>query len=252
MSKKMGSSTSGIADYTTKIAADQKALDLLTTANDNAAAAMVKANKQLVYNAVTLGLTSDQAVIVAHKMGLMDDATFNMVVTAEGLNKSFTSGLIPTVDTLGQRADDLAVAVTGTLIPAFDNVPGSIQSITTAADVSRDAFIQMRDKMEAIHDVSSTITINHVDTYTSTNAQSGIVRSAGGADFVVPPGFPNDSFPMRVQSGEHVVVTPAAQGPSFAGGSGGGRGGGSDAMLAALINNLPGMMARAVRDAMQR
>jgi hypothetical protein len=29
-----------------------------------------------------------------------------------------------------------------------------------------------------------------------------------GADFVVPPGFPNDSFPMRVSSGERVVVIP--------------------------------------------
>ena len=34
---------------------------------------------------------------------------------------------------------------------------------------------------------------------------------AGGADFVVPPGYPNDSYPMRVQSGERVTVTPAGQ-----------------------------------------
>lgn len=41
---------------------------------------------------------------------------------------------------------------------------------------------------------------------------------AGGADFVVPPGFPNDSYPMRVQSGEHVEVTPAGKAkPSDAG-----------------------------------
>jgi hypothetical protein len=34
---------------------------------------------------------------------------------------------------------------------------------------------------------------------------------ASGADFIVPPGYPNDSYPMRVQSGEHVKVTPAGQ-----------------------------------------
>lgn len=34
---------------------------------------------------------------------------------------------------------------------------------------------------------------------------------ASGANFIVPPGYPNDSFPMRVQSGEHVTVTPAGQ-----------------------------------------
>jgi hypothetical protein len=37
----------------------------------------------------------------------------------------------------------------------------------------------------------------------------GAQEFAGGADFVVPPGYPNDSFPMAVTSGEHVVVTPA-------------------------------------------
>lgn len=35
---------------------------------------------------------------------------------------------------------------------------------------------------------------------------------ASGADFIVPPGYPNDSYPMRVQSGERVTVTPAGQG----------------------------------------
>jgi hypothetical protein len=31
---------------------------------------------------------------------------------------------------------------------------------------------------------------------------------AGGLDFVVPPGYPNDTFPFRAQSGERVSVTP--------------------------------------------
>jgi hypothetical protein len=32
-----------------------------------------------------------------------------------------------------------------------------------------------------------------------------------GANFIVPPGYPNDSYRMNVESGEHVVVTPANQ-----------------------------------------
>ena len=36
--------------------------------------------------------------------------------------------------------------------------------------------------------------------------------SHAGADFTVPPGYPNDSYPMRVESGEHVQVTPKGQG----------------------------------------
>ena len=35
------------------------------------------------------------------------------------------------------------------------------------------------------------------------------IGAARGADFIVPSGYSNDSFPMHVQSGEHVQVTPA-------------------------------------------
>lgn len=41
---------------------------------------------------------------------------------------------------------------------------------------------------------------------------------AQGMDFIVPPGYPNDSFPIRVQSGEHVVVTPSGEGGGMGGG----------------------------------
>jgi hypothetical protein len=36
-------------------------------------------------------------------------------------------------------------------------------------------------------------------------------KLAQGGDFTVPPGFPNDSYPILVESGEHVQVTPAGQ-----------------------------------------
>lgn len=38
-----------------------------------------------------------------------------------------------------------------------------------------------------------------------------VASFAGGGAFTVPPGFPNDSFPMLVQSGERVRVTPTAR-----------------------------------------
>jgi hypothetical protein len=47
---------------------------------------------------------------------------------------------------------------------------------------------------------------------------------ASGADFVVPPGYEGDTYPMRVSSGEHVQVTPA-----------GGGGGGGD-MIHVVVN----------------
>lgn len=37
------------------------------------------------------------------------------------------------------------------------------------------------------------------------------MKLAAGGDFIVPPGFPNDSYPMLVQSGERVRVTPSGK-----------------------------------------
>lgn len=46
------------------------------------------------------------------------------------------------------------------------------------------------------------------------------VEGQHGLDFVVPSGFPNDSFPVRVSSGEHVEVTPAGKTTPPSGGGG--------------------------------
>ena len=45
-----------------------------------------------------------------------------------------------------------------------------------------------------------------------TTGTIGEFAGHSGADFTVPPGYPNDSFRMRVESGEHVQVTPKGQG----------------------------------------
>lgn len=47
----------------------------------------------------------------------------------------------------------------------------------------------------------------------------GLRRMAGGGSFVVPGGFPNDSYPLMVESGERVSVTPAGS-PSGSGADG--------------------------------
>ncbi len=46
------------------------------------------------------------------------------------------------------------------------------------------------------------------------------VGLAEGGDFVVPPGYPNDSFPIRVSSGERVTVQTEEQQAMGAGAGG--------------------------------
>ena len=40
---------------------------------------------------------------------------------------------------------------------------------------------------------------------------TGVKNMATGGSFIVPPGFQSDSFPLMVQSGERVSVTPAGR-----------------------------------------
>jgi len=45
----------------------------------------------------------------------------------------------------------------------------------------------------------------------TTPPRGGGPQAHAGADFTVPPGYPNDSYPLRVESGERVQVTPAGK-----------------------------------------
>jgi len=62
----------------------------------------------------------------------------------------------------------------------------------------------------------------HEQTVTSPGSTGGSGTGSGtfapgqggaqhGANFIVPPGYPNDSYPLNVSSGEHVVVVPKNQ-----------------------------------------
>jgi hypothetical protein len=70
----------------------------------------------------------------------------------------------------------------------------------------------------------------------SDSKRPGVTKGATGADFIVPAGYSNDSYPMLVQSGEHVTVTPTSAGDQ-------------DDRLESLLNSLPRQIAVAVRDA---
>lgn len=40
---------------------------------------------------------------------------------------------------------------------------------------------------------------------------NGVKKMSGGGSFIVPPGFPHDSYPLLVESGERVSVTPSGK-----------------------------------------
>lgn len=76
----------------------------------------------------------------------------------------------------------------------------------------RDTIAWIQQLTNGLTDKTVTITTHYVNTYGSSYEDyQNQMGFASGANFIVPPGYPNDSFPMRVQSGEHVTVTPSGK-----------------------------------------
>lgn len=72
-------------------------------------------------------------------------------------------------------------------------------------------ILDILDKINAGGKSPESGALGIIGTIISLFAAKGIMKMAGGGSFIVPPGFPNDSYPMLVQSGERVTVTPAHQ-----------------------------------------
>lgn len=69
-------------------------------------------------------------------------------------------------------------------------------------------------QINALHSKDVTLTVNHIDNYTTHRDPNKPGQGyQHGADFVVPPGFSGDTYSMRVSSGERVQVTPVGEKP---------------------------------------
>lgn len=115
------------------------------------------------------------------------DAEFEMALQA-----GLTAGV------LDEKSVDMARAMNDTANAAI-GAKGEVDNLKSSVDRLADKTITITTRYVS----DGGRTVGHEDT--------GIGGYANGANFIVPPGYPNDSFPMRVQSGEHVQVTPAGK-----------------------------------------
>jgi hypothetical protein len=239
MAGHMGDATTTTADYSKKIGEDQKALDELTLANGRAEEAMHKANKEFVFQELKAsGLAGKPLQDLALALGLIDKPTYEATLKLEGLKTALDQGK------LSQDAFDTSVGLVvdglNGVKPIIDKMPAELQPATDAYWSAAGAANALAVNIGSIPtEVTSHINIYHDDYYTSHGAPGLPPPNphdnpggghAGGANFVVPPGYPNDTYPMRVQSGEHVIVIPA----------GGGGGGGNMSIGSVNIHAAPG------------
>jgi len=135
-------------------------------------------------------------------------------LAVDGLTLEEIHALTSVGEQWGILDSDTATAVDGILAAAEDLAKGGhMADFENQVNRVHDAILGVPT------DWTTTFHVNQdgqVPTYTQ-NGGNANAFADGVTDFVVPPGYPNDSFPMFVQSGEVVNVTPA--GRSSSGGS---------------------------------
>lgn len=169
---------------------EQKQLDVTT--------AMQGTLEQMILNTAMAGLDAEAQLALARATGQIDEATYAALSVQMDLKQQYEDGIL--------TADEYATKT-----------------------------LELRDAVNSLTDNNVTVTVNGIFNEIR-NVMTNYASSEGGNQWVpryakgtdgwqeVPPGYPNDSYPIMLQSGERFAVIPAGVGasPSSAGGFGGG------------------------------
>lgn len=128
----------------------------------------------MLLNVATAGLDEDAKYRIYKAMGLISDETYTLI------------------DSLLEQKGEFSKT-------------GDLDAYETAVMEIYNAL----KKVDGYHATAS-VTVTHRDIWQSYMEEGGPMMASGGS-FIVPPGYPNDTFPIRVSSGEFVSVTPANQ-----------------------------------------
>jgi len=224
-------------------------------AADLARLKMAELEAMMVSGAITSGEYRDAVRGIQLEAGFATEESYAMATAVEMLNRMVDSGALAAADY--SAAMDAATTTIDDGIVTWHELEGAIVAagVTTMEEIDRINGIDLGEATGEIGTVVSLLSslfgfpaeknvrINVHTNYTT--AGSGSVYGYGGAagaDFVVPPGYPNDSFPLWAQSGEHVQITPAPN-------SGGGGGAMSDELIS-VISSLPLTIKLAMREAL--
>lgn len=172
---------------------------------------------ELLETASALGITAVQ-------FGLLAAATGDY--TEEQIASALETALMK------EKIEQLATAIANgetTVRGALDELDQFKQGLADGSTQAGELEGSVRAASDAIRNIPDKVNVKFTSDLSEWNVPGGFsgapqtatgrvggVAMAKGGSFVVPPGFPNDSFPVNVQSGEHVQVTPAGQSPGGA------------------------------------
>lgn len=160
----------------------QAALGPMESKIDSAALSMKELNNQTIYNAAASGLSADAALTLAVRMGIVSKDAEGAVRAIEIMKKSQQDGLL----TAEQYASNI--------LKIQDAVAGLQDKNITVTVETIEKERKLQERQQRAEDTGHPIP-----------------KMASGGSFIVPPGYPNDSYKMAVETGEQVHVTPAGQ-----------------------------------------
>lgn len=194
-----------IQDVNDKLAENEQKQKDVTTA-------MQGTLDQMLINTAMTGLDAEAQLALARSLGQIDEEAYVALSAQQALKKELEEGKI-------------------------------------APEEYAKKTIELRDAIARLESKKITITadaiFNEIRNTTFTNYSSNGTQTqygfAEGTDgwMTVPPGYPNDSYPVMMQSGERFAVIPAGVQASPISG-GGGFGGSSQIVFAPVIQNLFG------------
>jgi hypothetical protein len=217
--KGLGGTSEVTLDYTKKIEDLNTKLDEQRKKQEEAALAVKEANAQFVFQQASASLDAEGQLALAFSLGLIDEKSYNASKRVLDLTAQFDANHDKVVDATEGQDDYInalnyvAQTADGTVAPMTD-YKNSVLEAEAAMNAADGAAQDLTKSIGGIPDKTVTVTTQYLDLGTPGGRQSGAIGDgyASGGDFIVPPGYPNDSFPMRVQSGERVIVqTPAQQ-----------------------------------------
>ena len=127
----------------------------------------------------------------------------------EALNEAYEDNKITEIEWMAIMADNIVTS---------EELSTAIGGTATAAATLATNVATAHQYMHDFDGTTATVTINHIDTYTDVNNPVNYPGAptpsgkAGGANFVVPPGYDNDNYPLgTAKSGERVIVIPRGE-----------------------------------------
>ena len=174
---------------------------------------------EMIYNKAAAILDAEGALILGRNLGLVDENTYNTMTAIGLLTDKYDTNKDGVIDLKEKTNDYLRelYGIYGVQQLLQDKTVTYKINILTTGSLNNQDILPLTANQGSGEDSGGTGTLEYPGKpYNSVtnrrwHPENGGYWAAAGADFIVPPGFSNDSFRLNTTSGERVKVEPASK-----------------------------------------